>query len=160
MEREIERGSERDEREGEKEKEQFLNADTSLPSSIVSLLQDVDDEPSKKLPSESASIRRVEQQIDFESKTSTSNPLADQSNSNEVKKIQRQDMELMKRGHLRENTSPFVVPRSLVPKVDENWRMCVDCQTINCKTGFSIVAILSAAVIEKRGHMRLVLDPG
>lgn len=139
MEREIERGSERDEIEEEKEKEEFLNADTSLPSSIVSLLQDVDDEPSKKLPSESAAIRRVEQQIDFESKTSTSNPLADQSNSNEVKKIQRQDMELMKRGHLRENTSLCVVPRSLVPKVDENWRMCVDCQTSTAKRALALL---------------------
>lgn len=40
-------------------------------------------------------------------------------------------MELIKERFIRESLSPCVMLALLVPKKDDTWRMCIDCQSIN-----------------------------
>ena len=89
--------------------------DTSLPSSIVSLLQEFEDVC----------------QIDFMPSTTIPNQPAYRSNLEETKELQKQIGELMEKGYVRESMSPCAIPVILVPKKDGTWRMCVDCQAIN-----------------------------
>ena len=105
--------------------------DTSLPSSIISLLREFEDvfpeEISKGLPP----IRGIEHQIDFVPGATISNRPAYRSNPEETKELQKQVDELMEKGYVRESLSPCVLPVILVPKKDGTWRMCVDCRAIN-----------------------------
>ena len=87
--------------------------DTSLPSSIVSLLQE------------------FEHQIDFVPGATIPNRPAYRSNPEETKELQKQVGELMEKGYVRDSLSPCAVPVILVPKKDVTWRMCVDCRAIN-----------------------------
>ncbi|RVW21501.1 Transposon Ty3-I Gag-Pol polyprotein [Vitis vinifera] len=70
-------------------------------------------------------------QIDFVPGATIPNRPAYRSNPEETKELQRQVEELLTKGHVRENLSPYVVPVLLVPKKDGTWRMCVDCRAIN-----------------------------
>ena len=75
--------------------------DTSLPSFIVSLLQEFEDvfpeEISKGLPP----IQGIEHQIDFVHGATISNRLAYRSNPEETKGLQKQVGELMEKGYVR-----------------------------------------------------------
>ena len=115
-------------------KEALLNAnqlDSSLPSTIVSLLQEFDDVFPEQVPHGLPPIRGIEHQIDFVPGASIPNRPAYRSNPDETKELQRQIEELMEKGHVRESMSPCAVPVILVPKKDGTWRMCVDCRAIN-----------------------------
>ncbi|GKV11452.1 hypothetical protein SLEP1_g22712 [Rubroshorea leprosula] len=76
-------------------------------------------------------IRGIEHQIDFILSATIPNRPAYRSNPNETKELQRQVEELMKKVHVRENTSLCAVLVLLVPKKGGTWRMCVDCRAIN-----------------------------
>ena len=105
--------------------------DTSLPSSIVSLLQEFEDVFPEEVPKGLPPIRRIEHQIDFVPGATIPNRPAYRSNPEETKELQKQVGELMERGYVRESMSPCAVPVILVPKKDGTWRMCVDCRAIN-----------------------------
>ena len=110
-------------------KEAFLNTnqlDTSLPSSVVSLLQEFDNVFPEEIPHFLPPIRGIEYQIDFVPGVTIPNRPAYQSNPEETKELQRQVSELMENGYVRESMSSCVVPVILVPKKDGTWRMCVD----------------------------------
>jgi hypothetical protein len=105
--------------------------DESLPSVVVSLLQECEDMFPNDVPSGLPPIRGIEHQIDFVLGTSIPNQPAYRSNPEEIKELQRQVEELMAKGQVRESMSPCAVPMLLVPKNDGTWRMCVDCRAIN-----------------------------
>ena len=91
--------------------------DTSLPSFIVSLLQEFEDvfpeEISKGLPL----IQGIEHQIDFVHGATISNRLAYRSNPEKTKGLQKQVGELMEKGYVRESLSPCAVPMILVHNI-------------------------------------------
>ena len=83
------------------------------------------------VPSGLPFIRGIEHQIDFMLGATIPNQLAYRSNPEETKELQRQVVELLTKGHVRESMSPCMVPVLLMPKKDGTWRMCVDCRAIN-----------------------------
>jgi hypothetical protein len=105
--------------------------DESLPSVVVSLLQEYEDVFPNDVPSGLPPIRGIEHQIDFVPGATIPNRPAYRSNPEETKELQRQVEELLAKGHVRESMSPCAVPVLLVPKKDGTWRMCVDCRAIN-----------------------------
>ncbi|KAH9763304.1 hypothetical protein KPL70_001120 [Citrus sinensis] len=94
----------------------------SLPSAIVTFLQDFDDVFPNEVPYGLPPIRGIEHQIDF---------VPYRSNPEETKELQRQVEELLAKGYVKESMSPCAVPVLLVPKKDGTWRLCVDCRAIN-----------------------------
>jgi hypothetical protein len=104
--------------------------DKSLPSAVVSLLQEYEDVFPNDVPSGLPPIRGIEHQIDFVPGATIPNRPTYRSNSEETKELQWQVEELMAKGHVRESMSPCAVPVLLVPKKDGTWRMCVDCKAI------------------------------
>uniref|UniRef100_A0A2N9FW43 CCHC-type domain-containing protein n=1 Tax=Fagus sylvatica TaxID=28930 RepID=A0A2N9FW43_FAGSY len=105
--------------------------DESLPSVVVSLLQEYEDVFPNDVPSGLPPIRGIEHQIDFVPGATIPNRPAYRSNPEETKELQRQVEELLAKGHVRESMSPCAVSVLLVPKKDGTWRMCVDCRAIN-----------------------------
>jgi hypothetical protein len=105
--------------------------DESLPSVVISLLQEYEDVFPNDVPSGLPPIRGIEHQIDFVPGATIPNRPAYRSNPEETKELQRQVEELLAKGHVRESMSPCAVPVLLVPKKDGTWRMCVDCRAIN-----------------------------
>ena len=105
--------------------------DKSLPSVVVSLLQEYEDVFPNDVPSGLPHIRGIGHQIDFVPGATIPNRSAYRSNPKEIKELQRQVEELLTKGHVRESMSPCVVPVLLVPKNDGTWRMCIDCRAIN-----------------------------
>ena len=103
----------------------------SLPSVVVSLLQEYEDVFSNDVPSGFPTIRRIEYQIDFVPGATIPNRLAYRSNSEETTELQRQVEELLTKVHMRESMGLCVVSVLLMPKKDGTWRMCVDCRAIN-----------------------------
>jgi hypothetical protein len=105
--------------------------DESLPSVVISLLQEYEDVFPNDVPNGLPPIRGIEHQIDFVPGATIPNRPAYKSNPEETKELQRQVEELLAKGHVRESMSPCAVPVLLVPKKDGTWRMCVDCRAIN-----------------------------
>ena len=90
--------------------------DTSLPSSIVSLLQEFDDVFPEEIPKGLPPIRGIKHQIDFVPSATIPNRLAYWSNPKKTKELQKQVGELMEKGYVRESMCPCVVSVILVPK--------------------------------------------
>ena len=92
--------------------------DKSLPSVVVSLLQEYENVLPNDVPSGLPPIRGIEHQIDFVPGATIPNRPAYRSNPEETKELQRQVEELLTKGHVRESLSPCVVSVLLVPKND------------------------------------------
>ncbi|KAJ9536634.1 hypothetical protein OSB04_un000183, partial [Centaurea solstitialis] len=103
----------------------------SLPSFVVSLLQEYEDVFPKEEPSGLPPLRGIEHQIDFIPGATLPNRPAYRANPEETKEIQRQVEDLLSRGRIRESMSPCAVPVIVVPKKTGEWRMCTDCRAIN-----------------------------
>ena len=115
-------------------KESYLNlsnTNDSLPSVVMSLLQEFDDVFTEEIPNGLPPIRGIEHQIDFVPGAVIPNRPPYRSNPEETKELQRQVEDLMGKGYVRESMSPCAVPVLLVPKKDGTWRMCVDCRAVN-----------------------------
>ena len=85
----------------------------------------------EETPSGLAPIRGIEHQIDFIPSATIPNRPAYRCNPEETKELQRQVEELLAKGHVRENLSPYAAPVLLEPKKDGTWRMCCDCRVVN-----------------------------
>ncbi|XP_038978204.1 uncharacterized protein LOC120108619 [Phoenix dactylifera] len=95
----------------------------SLPSVVVTLLQEFEDIFPKEIPNGLPPLRGIEHQIDFMPGSTIPNRPAYRANPEETKEIQRQVDELVKKGIVRESLSPCSVPVILVPKKDGTWRI-------------------------------------
>ena len=84
--------------------------DTSLPSSIVSLLQEFEDVFPEEIPNGLPPIRGIEHQIDFVPGATIPNRPAYRSNPEETKELQKQVGELMEKGYVRDSLSPCAIP--------------------------------------------------
>jgi len=94
----------------------------SIPSLVVSLLQESNDVFSEKILSGLPPIRGIEHQIDFVPGAVIPNRSAYRSNLEETKELQRQVGNLM---------GTCAVPVLPVPQKDGTWRMYVDCKAVN-----------------------------
>ena len=92
--------------------------DPSLPSSVVTLLQDFEDVFPEETPSGLPPIRGIEHQIDLVPGASLPNKPAYRTNPEETKELQRQVEELMEKGYVSESMSPCAAPVLLMPKKD------------------------------------------
>ena len=115
-------------------KEAYLSTNDlagTLPSNVVSLLQEFEDLFPEEVPNGLPPVRGIEHQIDFFPGASIPNKPSYRTSPEETKELQRQVEELLAKGWVRESMSPCDVPVLLVPKKDGSWRMCVDCRAIN-----------------------------
>ncbi|XP_052479566.1 uncharacterized protein LOC128034765 [Gossypium raimondii] len=114
-------------------KDSCLLSETSnvLPTSISSLLKEFQDVFPDETPKGLPPLRGIEHQINFIPGATIPNRPAYRSNPEETKELQRQILELLDKGYIRESLSPCAVPVLLVPKKDGTWRMCVDCRAVN-----------------------------
>ncbi|KAH9724609.1 Endonuclease [Citrus sinensis] len=81
----------------------------SLPSAIVTLLQDFDDVFPNEVPNGLPPIRGIEHQIDFVPGATIPNRPAYRSNPEETKELQKQVEELLAKGYVRESMSPCAI---------------------------------------------------
>ncbi|PKU77308.1 hypothetical protein MA16_Dca016875 [Dendrobium catenatum] len=95
----------------------------SLPSSIISLLQEYEDMFPENTPYGLPPIRGIEHQIDFVSGATLPNRPAYRSNPKETKELQQQVNELMEKYLVKKSMS--LCPVLLVPKKDGTSMMCV-----------------------------------
>ncbi|KAK7321235.1 hypothetical protein VNO77_31672 [Canavalia gladiata] len=114
------------------------NHNSSFPSVVESLLQEVDDIFLREPPKGLLPIRGIKHHIDFFLGAVIPIRLAYKIVPEEVKEIQRQVEELMQKGFMRENLNPCRVHVILVPKKDGTWRMCMDYSVINKDTRVSV----------------------
>ena len=104
--------------------------DESLPTAVVSLLQEYENVFPNDVLNGLPPIRGIEHQIDFVPDVTIPNRPTYRSNPEETKELQWQVEELMAKGNVRESMSPCAVLVLLVPKRDGTWRMRVDCRAI------------------------------
>lgn len=75
--------------------------------------------------------RDIQHKIDLIPSFMLPNKLTYRYNPKDNEEIRRQVDKLFEKGLIRESSSACVVPKLLVPKKNEEWRMCVDKRGIN-----------------------------
>ncbi|XP_035834279.1 uncharacterized protein LOC110883263 [Helianthus annuus] len=76
-------------------------------------------------------LRTIQHKIDFIPGSVLPNKPAYRYNPYETDEMRRQVEGLLQKGLIRESLSPCAVPTILVPKRNEEWRMCMDSRSIN-----------------------------
>ncbi|KAM1244297.1 hypothetical protein ACFX1S_035999 [Malus domestica] len=110
-------------------KEQNLGG--NIPLSVKPLMQEFSDVIPEELPFGLPPMRDIQHQIDLIPNANLPNKAAYRMNPSEHQELQRQVLELMEKGLIRESMSPCAVLALLAPKKDQTWRMCTDNRAIN-----------------------------
>jgi len=107
----------------------------SQPEEIRELLTKYEDIISDNIvPEGLPPIRSINHHMDLILGASLPNKAAHGMTPAENEELNRQIQELLRKGLIRESSSPCAVPTILAPKKDGEWRMCINSREINKTT--------------------------
>ncbi|XP_021758696.1 uncharacterized protein LOC110723661 [Chenopodium quinoa] len=104
--------------------------DQGIPDEIQPLLRKFSDIMPEEIPEGLPPMRDIQHCIDFVPGAVIPNKAAYRMSPKEHEELQRQVIDLMQKGLVRESVSPCSVPALLVPKKDGSWRMCIDSRAV------------------------------
>ena len=102
-----------------------------VPIEVRSLTEKFKGLAPEELPNSLPPLREIQHHIDFVPGAILPNLPHYRMPPIEHAESQRQVIELLKKGLIKESLTPCVVPALLTPKMDGTWRMCIDSKVVN-----------------------------
>ncbi|XP_042016278.1 uncharacterized protein LOC121764299 [Salvia splendens] len=106
-------------------------AGMSIPKEVQPLVKLYEDVLPAAIPPGLPPMRDIQHCIDLIPGSSIPNKAAYRLRPKEHEELQKQVLELLEKGVIRESMSPCAVPALMVPKADGSMRMCMDSRAIN-----------------------------